>query len=577
MNYKLFFDAPELQLIRVQIELPAQKGKQLMHLSKWRPGRYELAPYAEKIVDARAFSISGKDLAVQKRSTHSWEIELEGEIAVFEYKFHAVVGDAGGSYFDHDQVYFNGINLFMYDEDRLSEPCTVKLGLPEGYLIACGLKREGLTLFATDFHQLVDAPLIASPTLQHHSFDVEGITHNLWFQGDVKPNWKRMTEDFTAYGKAQHLMFGGFPAEEYHYMFQIHNKPTYHGVETFNSTVIALGPGYRFNEPNHYQEVLGVSCHELFHTWNVKSIRPADLQPYDYSTEDYSRLHYITEGVTTYFGDLLLLKSGVWGLGEFLSVFNRSAFKRHYANHGRDHISLENASFESWLVQYKVGVPNRKISFYIKGALAAFILDTMIRRGSNNANSLDTVMKEMYERFGKTGLGYTKEDYKSIAEAQAGHALDEYFRDYIEGIIPMEAGLEKAADYLGLSLVRKSAATRAERDYGFTLESTKQYARVKQVHEGSPAMEAGLVPGDKLVAIQGHRAPLKEVEALLAFMKDDEDLQLHIFRNEVLEELVLETKPDYAYGWYMLAENPMASEAQFKNRDAWARIQPAKA
>lgn len=576
MNYKLFFENPELHLIRVQIELPSNNGKQVLKLSKWRPGRYELAPYAEKIVDARAFSASGKALKVEKLSTHAWEITQEGEASIFEYKFHAIIADAGGSYFDQDQVYINGINLFMYKAEAIDEPCTVRLGLPDDYQIACGLRREEMTLFADDFHQLTDAPLIASPTLQHHSFEVEGITHNLWFQGDVKPDWQRITTDFKAYTKAQHLMFGGFPVNEYHYLFQIHNKPFYHGVEHYNSTVIALGPGYRFNEAAQYEDVLGVSCHELFHTWNVKAIRPADMRPYSYEGENYCRLHYITEGVTTYYGDLMLLKGGVWNLDEFLDVFNKSVLRKHYNNQGRDHISLELSSFDSWLVQYKEAVPNRKISFYTKGALAAFILDVLIREGSGNANSLDTVMREMYERFGKTELGYTKSDYKSIAEAQGGIVLDQYFADFISGTKPMEAALAKAADYLGLLLLPQASASRSEREYGFILENAGQFASVKQVHEGSPAMEAGLTIGDQIVAIQGHRAPISEVESLLAFLEDDEDLRLHVFRNEMLEELVLESRAEYAYTWYILANNPNATAKQLQNRDAWTRVQLPK-
>jgi predicted metalloprotease with PDZ domain len=268
----------------------------------------------------------------------------------------------------------------------------------------------------------------------------------------------------------------------------------------------------------------------------------------------------------------MLLKSGVWGLGEFLDVFNKSVFRKHYNNQGRDHISLEQSSFESWLVQYKEAVPNRKISFYTKGALAAFLLDVLIRQGSNNSRSLDTVMREMYDRFGKTGKGYTREDYKAIAEAQGGINLDSYFADYISGTTPMEPALAAAADYLGLSLVRRAAGSRAEREYGFLMENDNGTAKVKQVHEGSPAEEAGLQPGDQIIAIQGHRAPIGEIESLLAFLEDDEDMQLHIFRNDVLEHLVLESRADYEYAWYMLLPNADASSQQLANRDAWTRL-----
>ncbi|HEX2901767.1 MAG TPA: PDZ domain-containing protein, partial [Bacteroidia bacterium] len=311
--------------------------------------------------------------------------------------------------------------------------------------------------------------------------------------------------------------------------------------------------------------------HELFHTWNVKAIRPADMQPYAYDHEQYSRLHYVTEGVTTYYGELLVFKCGVWSLGEFLKVFNKDFLRKHFANNGRDHISLEHSSFESWLVGYGEGVPNRKISFYTKGALAALILDVTIRKGSGNARSLDTVMRELYERFGKTGVGYTREDYKAISEAHAGHSLDDYFRDFISGTVPMEDALADAADYLGLALVPKDPVSVAERDYGFIIDEEGGRAKIKQIHEGSPAERAGLCVGDVVVAIQGHRAAANDIDALLRFLADDEDLQMHVFRNDMLELLVLEAEADYRYQVHILVENPDATEDQLRNRDAWAR------
>lgn len=575
MKYSLFFESPELHLIRVQMHLDAHLGIVDIHLPKWRPGRYELAPYAERIVDAKAWSKSGKPLIVGKSTTHTWQIHLDGESAIFEYKYYAIVADAGGSYFDQDQVYINPCNLLMYHQDLIESPCEMTLDLPEDYRIACGLPQKGTTLFATDYHQLVDAPLIASQTLQHHAFDVEGIPFNLWFQGDVKPTWHKVEDHFKAFIKAQMRMFGGFPAKDYHFLYQIHNRNIYHGVEHANSTIIALGPGYRFDEEVEYEDFLSISCHELFHCWNVKAIRPADMQPYVYDREQYSRLHYVTEGVTTYYGELLVFKSGVWSLDEFLRVFNKDFLRKHYGNNGRDHISLELSSFESWLVGYDDGVPNRKISFYTKGALVAFILDVTIRKGSQNVRSLDTVMRELYERFGKTGKGYTRDDYQAIAEAHAGHSLHQFFQDFIAGVVPLEAALGDAADYLGLALIGRDPAMVTERDYGFILDDDGGRGRVKQVHEGSPAEQAGLCIGDIIVAVQGHRAPASEVEPLLRYLEDDEDVQLHVFRNDMLELVVLESRPDYRHRTYVLVENPEATEEQLRNRDAWARPAPA--
>lgn len=578
MIYRLYFDDPAHHLIRIEIDLPVRaEGDWEMVLSKWRPGRYEIAPYAENIVEVRAQTAAGAEVPLEKLAYNRWWVPHRPEAVTFTYKYYANVGNAGSSWFTESFVYFNGVNFFMYCEGHFEDACEVHLDLPDNYRIACGLPQDGTVLMAENFHQLVDAPLIASATLQHDTVRVSGVIHHLWFQGETSPNWSQIKSDFLRFGEAQTAMFGGFPVSEYHYLFIVHNKHFYHGVEHYNSTAIALGPGYRLMQPELYEELLGVSCHELFHTWNVKAIRPADMQPYDYDRENYSQLHYVTEGVTTYYGDLMLLKSGVWDLETYLRVFNNSVLKRHYNDNGRDHVSLEQASYDSWLVGYKSGVPNRKISFYTKGALAAFILDYLIRKGSENARSLDTVLREMYARFGKPGpdgirRGYTREDYKSIAEAHAGHDLDEYFSEVISGTAPLEERLQQAARYFGLEMKRRSTHTGYGKFLGFRLEASGTAAIVKQVHENSPADRAGLHPGDEIIALNGLRVNSGNLTSVYRHFMLRQQHELHIFRHERLQKLQLIPggSPTPAY---MLTPGRHPSREQLRNLMAWIKIE----
>lgn len=576
MKYCLSFEAPHLHKIRVEIHLPSEaSGDFELLLPKWRPGRYELAPYAENISDVSARDASGASLPIKKLAYNHWSVNISSSFpTVFTYSYYATDRSAGGSFFSHDHISINGVNLFMYAPGRISQPCEVELRLPDGYKVSCGLRQEGSRLFADDFHQLVDAPILASEDLQHFSVEVAGTQHHVWFQGEVAPDKRRISEDFRKYGEAQVKLFGGFPVQEYHYQYLMHNKHFYHGVEHFNSTIIALGPGYKLMQPELYEEFLGVSCHELFHTWNVKAIRPADMRPYDYDRENYSRLHYITEGVTTYYGDLMLLKGGVWNLEHYLRVFNNSVMKRHYQNQGRNHISLEEASFDSWLVGYKSGIPNRKISFYTKGALAAFILDHLVRAATSNARSLDTVMRQMYEEFGKTGKGYTKADYQRIAETQAGISLKEYFEEVIGGTAPLEDRLAAAATYLGLELNRRKPATRTGRNLGFRTEEKNGALLIKHIHENSPAMEAGLSPGDELVAWNGLRVNKGNLAAIYAHFEGAGKYELHIFRNEKLMQMTLR-ETEYRTEIYMLNEAAHPTEAQLRNREAWLEVTEA--
>lgn len=574
MNYRLSFEAPQQHWIRIELDLPASGDvAQEVRLSKWRPGRYELGPYVENIGDVRATTSSGRQLAVEKTAYNHWSIAASGtEAVVLHYEYHAVALDAGASYFGHDQVYVNGVNLFMYQPARIDEPCQVQLALPADYTIATGMRHEGHTLFAADFHELVDCPFIASATLQHFSVKVGQLEHHLWFQGEVRPDVLRLAEDFQRFGAAQAELFGDSPFQDYHYLFQIHARNYYHGVEHQNSTVLAFGPGFRIMQPEFYKELLGLCCHELFHSWNVKTIRPADMRPYDYDRMNYSRLHYVTEGVTTYYGDLMLLKGGVWTLEEFLEVFNESTLRKHYANDGRFHISLEQASYDSWLNGYKTGTPNRKVSFYTKGALAAFALDYLIRRGSRNARSLDSVMRELYERFGKTGVGYTRDDYQSVAEAHAGVPLDDYFRDYISGLVPMEPLLAEAAAYLGLQLLPRLVRSTGERLMGMGVEESGKLLLIKQLWEGGPASLAGLSVGDELVAVNGFRVEAGGLDVLLSHFSGGEAYALDVFRNDRLLHFHVPIHQGYVLERYMLVPQADASPAQLENRARWVQV-----
>ena len=291
MKYFLSFEKPQNQLIRVRMELSVQAGFQVFHLSKWRPGRYEFQDYASKIADVQAYNSQGQSLALNKKTTHSWELHLDQpEEVSLEYLFFANQPDAGGSFLDAHTIYVNPINLLLYTEASLNEACYLRLSLPEGYTVGGSLpslQDTGMYAF-DDFHSLADTPLLAGKDLIHATFVVDDIPFHLWFSGDCKPDLEKMIRDFTLYTEAQLELFGEFPVPEYHYLCLMLPYPYRHGVEHQLSTVIAMGPGRQLMHKGFYRSFLEICSHELFHTWNVKALRPRDMLPYDYGQENYS-------------------------------------------------------------------------------------------------------------------------------------------------------------------------------------------------------------------------------------------------------------------------------------------------
>ncbi|MCB9231377.1 MAG: M61 family metallopeptidase [Bacteroidia bacterium] len=574
MKYTLFFDNPQTQLIRVQVECEARAGQSFtLTLPYFRPGRYEQAVYYENISGGEARDSAGKPVPSLKITTHAWRVTpfSDGQV-FFTYYYYANEQNAGSSWFGDGYIYVNGVNLLVYTDNDLNSPCELVLGMKEAWPMAGSLKRVGNTLYAENFHEIVDAPFILSKSLQNKRYSCGGVTFHLWFQGACKPDTARMLAEFSAFSDAQIRMFGGFPADEYHFLFIMLDTPYYHGVEHQKSTVIVLGPGYKLTDPALYPEFLGISSHELFHAWNVKAIRPLDMQPYDYSGPQYSRLHYVTEGVTTYYGDLMLLKSGVWGLDEFVSNFNASNLARHYNNEGWKYVSLEESSFESWVTGYKkTGVPNRKISFYTKGAIVALLLDVEIRRHSQNAASLDNVMREMYDRFGKTGKGYTRSDYQTIAESFAGESLEDFFNTYISGTDDVTPALQEAAAYLGFSLQQRPYASANLALWGFATKTENGKEIVNNLVSDGPAALAGIRFDDTIFAINGLLVE-GNLRQLTDFFAEETELKVHYFhQNRLREVLLIRTEGEF-YGPWELQMMPFLTPEQRTNQENWRKI-----
>ena len=201
-----------------------------------------------------------------------------------------------------------------------------------------------------------------------------------------------------------------------------------------------------------YPELLGISSHGSFHAWNVIRIRPAELLPYDFTKENYFPTGFVAEGVTTYYGDLFLKRSGVFTLEDYLLELN-TTMKRHFEANGKAFQSLVESSFDLWLDGYTPGIPNRKVSIYHKGAIVALLLNLEIRQRTSHVRSLDDVHAIYMGAFWKTAIGYSIDDYRAAVEEVTGRSQQSYFDECITGNAPLETRLNQALDFVGLCLL----------------------------------------------------------------------------------------------------------------------------
>ena len=571
--YYLSFENPLTAYLQVQLtlEVPADAPQPLeLQLPAWRPGRYELQNFAQKVQRVEVEDAqSGEALPYRKTTKDRWTVaNTAGRTVRVRYNFYAHQMDAGGSWLDEDQLYLNPVQALLYAEGRQHEPCQVQLALPDAWHIACGLPQSApSTLAAESFDQLVDAPFIASPTLLQRTYEVQGIPFHIWMQGACVPDWQRIITDFRAFTVENLAVFGDFPVSDYHFLNQILPYKHYHGVEHHNSTVITLGPAELLMAPALYKELLGVSCHELFHTWNVKSIRPAEMQPYDFTRENYFRTCYIAEGVTTYYGDYLLARAGVFSAAQYFTELN-GVLHKHFDSHGHQNLSLADASMDLWLDGYKPGAPDRKVSVYHKGALVALLLDLTLRQLSQHQRSLDDVMRRLYEEFGKTGVGYTEDDYQRVVREVAGRAMQTYFDKFVYGTAPLEEPLNKALRFVGCTLRFSENGSVSESVFGFRAAVRNERAEVTDILPGTPAANV-LAVDDEILAVNGRRVT-QNLQTLLATGVGR--YELAVFRQNQLRTVILFADDAQRYWPKIVVEKlPEATAEQRASFGQWLK------
>jgi predicted metalloprotease with PDZ domain len=475
-----------------------------LQLASWRPGRYELGNFAKNIRNWSVKNEKDEVLSFQKTGKDSWVIEGKGASeAIVRYEYYAGELNAGSSFVDDSMIYFNPVNCFLFNPEKLYEDYLVHLNIPGDWMIASALKQQGgNVLYATDFDELADSPVIASNILQHLTYEARGVMFHIWFQGYYPRDHSELIRDFKIFTERQIDLFGAFPVNEYHFLFHLPPYFIRHGVEHSASTVIAMGPFSEFMGHSLYKDFIGISSHELFHTWNVKSIRPKEMMPYDYTKENFNRLGYVTEGVTTYYGDLIPWQCGLFDDSEFLNIL-QDALNEHLSNPGRFSMSVAESSWDTWLDGYSSGVYGRKVSIYNEGCLLALICDLMIIAFTNGSKSLDDAMRAMNERFGKIKIGYTQDDYWKILEEVSGESMSSIRFSLAEGVSDYLPWIERSLGTVGVQCQIIPSTKYTERSFGFGLEESGGKAIVSKVTDRSPAALAGLLVGDEIASVNG--------------------------------------------------------------------------
>lgn len=450
LKYRILpsFHALDIELTFV----PTRMGPLRLHLPIWRPGRYQVQHFAKNIA-----SVTSSQVSVVKSDLSTWVLDVVDlrPISV-SYRYHAEQPDAGGSWVDESMVYINFINCLLFPHAGENRPCEVEVVLPTGdlsskitpaggYETSCALRTYGNQMKAKSYRELVDSPFLAAPKIHSHRWKSNGVTFYLQGLGPKTHFSDRLVKAYQKFVEYQLAYMGEFPVREYRFMLWICPKPFYHGVEHTKSTMMVLGPEDR----DSYEDLIGLGSHELYHVWNVASIRPKALLPYDYTKAVIFDTGWIIEGITTYLGDWFLWASGVVGAEEYVNLLAGN-LKLHFERDGMSKQSLVESSIDLWLDGYGASLPGKRVSIYFKGALVALGLDLLIRRKFNHAKSLREVMLLMQERYGRLKKGYTRQEFYALVEEVYGESLSGFWTVWVESAAPLEEELRELLMFVGL-------------------------------------------------------------------------------------------------------------------------------
>jgi predicted metalloprotease with PDZ domain len=463
----------------------------VLSLPAWTPGAYEIANFARNISNFAAEE-AGTSLSWDKLDPDTWRVRprAAGEVTVrFDYEADSL--DNANTWTRPDFLLFNGTNLFFYPEGRgFDFPARVTVNTEAGWKIVTGMTSNGPRQFsATNYHDLVDMPFFVGQfDLDSTQIAAHWVRFATYPSGSVTGGprvavWEALKRVIPVEGK----VFGEIPWTTYSVM-QIAD-PAFGGgsaLEHQSSHVAIYGSGL-LGTP----VIMSIYAHEIFHSWNVKRLRPADLYPYRYDQPQPTRLLWISEGITDYYADLAEVRGGVIDApGFYIATSDKISQVA-----GLPPTSLEDASLSTW-IHPRDGT---EYIYYPKGSLAGFLLDIIIRDASGNRHSLDDVMRDLYSSDYKNNRGFTSDEWwAAVSRAANGKSYTDFYSRYIDGRDPFPYGT-----VLPLAGLRLQRDTINEPRVGIGTVQDSSGVHVTQVVPLSSADAAGVQPGDLLLAVGG--------------------------------------------------------------------------
>lgn len=564
LKYIVTIPEPTRREIHVQLRVKSGADGVTLRLPAWIPGSYMIRDFSRHVVEMRATDSAGRHLQIEKIDKHSWRVAADGEEICVDYIVYANDLSVRGAHVDNTHVFFNGASLYLAVEGMLQLSHRVEIWKPSVLASVNWQVATTLPCLAVDdqgygeyeaqnYEQLIDHP-VEIADLSTAGFTVSGIQHRIAIYGRHQCDFERLCDDLGKICRKHVQLFGELPLQQYLFLVTAVGDD-YGGLEHRDSTSLICKrddlPFDEVREPSDgYRQFLGLCSHEYFHLWNVKRIQPLKLKESQLDQEAYTSLLWAFEGITSYYDDLALLRSGIIPLKSWLELVART-ITRVMRSKGRHRQSVADSSFDAWTKFYKQdeNSSNAIVSYYAKGSLIAFGLDMTLRQRSESRVSLDDLMRLLWRRHGKTGIGVDEGDIQGLAEELLGESLTGFFKSYVHGVeeLPLKNWFERIGigyrlrsatklDDTGKAYDSEPETPQAELVLGAGTAEHQAGVKLLGVANGGAAQQCGLITGDVIIAIDGLKATQLSVDKRIAQLPQHEATTIHAFRRDELME-----------------------------------------
>lgn len=421
-------DAIRLE-VAVRVERPTGTSTPFW-MPVWTPGSYRYRDFPDRVTvqGARA---GETELTVEQVDRGKWLVE-HGKVDAIEFRY-ALRLLPNDRFMDpsHDRraITYEGPAVYMTVPTRVQSPCTVRFDLPEGWQAASGLRAGADGLFhAPDYDVLADCP-VKLGVFQRFEFDSLGkpVVAVVDCAEDIQFDHQKWIAGLAAITDEAGSIFGGHPFDHYAFLFTLSRTGGGGGLEHLNSTAIGHSRALFQRNPS---TTYGISAHEFVHTWNVKRLRPVELGPFAYDRANRTTGLWLAEGVTSWYGDVLMARAGHTPVEQFWK--EQAAGIAGWENTpGRAHTSPMRASWLVWERQ----APDRKVDYYGAGQVLGMLLDLQIRHATSNQRSLDDAMAAMFAACERLGRGLTEQEIASHLSDTAGTDLRGFLARHADGTL----------------------------------------------------------------------------------------------------------------------------------------------